>query len=441
MLAATWRALTRWEEARRTDRVGLVGERRLARGVHMHGQAAARSASLGLALRLAWHHRKLFAIAVRSRDLHRSGRRAPSLRRVARAPSPRVFLSYRRDDTSGHAGRLYDLLAARYGGGQIFMDVDTIPLGSEFREAISGAVASCDVLIALIGHDWLEARDAAGHRRLDDRDDYVRREIESALEQGVVVVPTCVQGAQTPRAEDLPPSLAPLAGRQGFQLTDSGWQDDVERLLRRLEAEAEAQPEEVGAVAHGGPSHRGPRRPGRTLAAGALCVLAVGAATAVALTLGGGADDSRTAATPAETRLLELIPKRTRTNCQRPSQPEPGAAAGQSCGVATLSATYHLFPDSSTANTWFTESQVEHNVDPEDGDCARSDFRGLTNYSVKGRNAGRYFCFMDSKDQPSLFAIDRRKPVGLQAEVYHGSGQGAVDNLLRLWACCIRIQP
>lgn len=111
------------------------------------------------------------ATAVRSRDLHPSQRRGLSLRRPARGPSPRVFLSYRRDDTSGHAGRLYDVLAARYGGAQIFMDVDAIPLGSEFSEAISRAIASCDVMIALIGDDWLEARDATGHRRLDDPDD------------------------------------------------------------------------------------------------------------------------------------------------------------------------------------------------------------------------------------------------------------------------------
>ena len=148
----------------------------------------------------------------------------------------RVFLNYRRDDASGHAGRLYDLLAARYGADRVFMDIDAIPLGSEFGETINRAVASCDVLIALIGRDWLEARDEGGHRRLDDPDDFVRREIESALAQGVVVVPASVQGAEIPRAHELPPSLAPLTRRQGFQLSDLGWQDDVDRLIRRLEA-------------------------------------------------------------------------------------------------------------------------------------------------------------------------------------------------------------
>ena len=133
-----------------------------------------------------------------SRDPQTPGRRRFPTKRQRRPL--RVFLSYRREDASGHAGRLYDLLAARYGTERVFMDIDAIPLGSEFAETINRAVASCDVLIALIGRDWLEAKDADGHRRLDDPDDFVRREIESALGQGVVVVPATVQGAELPRA-------------------------------------------------------------------------------------------------------------------------------------------------------------------------------------------------------------------------------------------------
>lgn len=207
---------------------------------------------------------------------------------------PRVFLSYRREDASGHAGRLYDILAARYGGAQVFMDIDAIPLGSEFRETINRAVASCDVLIALIGRDWLEARDADGRRRLDDPDDFVRREIEAALAAGVVVVPASVQGAEFPQADALPDSLVPLTRRQGFQLSDSGWQDDVQRLVRRLEAVSAEQ--RAGARA----AERLPsvprRRPGRrALIAAGLGGLAVVAAVAALVLLGGdddGGDES-----------------------------------------------------------------------------------------------------------------------------------------------------
>ena len=84
------------------------------------------------------------------------------------APHPRVFVSYRRDDAAAHAGRLYDALAARFGAGNVFMDVDAIGLGSDYRETIDGALESCDAAIALIGRGWLPAVDDEGRRRLDD---------------------------------------------------------------------------------------------------------------------------------------------------------------------------------------------------------------------------------------------------------------------------------
>jgi hypothetical protein len=211
-------------------------------------------------------------------------------------------LSYRRDDASGHAGRLYDLLAARYGAEHVFMDIDAIPLGSEFGEAINRAVASCDVLIALIGRSWLEATDSAGQRRLDDPDDLVRREIESALAQDVRVVPTCVQGAEIPRAEDLPPSLAPLTRRQGFQLSDTGWQDDAGRLIRRLETVDDGQTDHRPAADDRAPSRRRWQPAGRTVAVIALAFVALLAALAAVVLLGGGGDgggDSQSGASPA----------------------------------------------------------------------------------------------------------------------------------------------
>jgi hypothetical protein len=223
---------------------------------------------------------------------------------------PRVFLSYRREDASGHAGRLYDLLAARYGATHVFMDIDAIPLGSEFRETINRAVASCDVLIALIGRDWLDARDADGRRRLDDPDDFVRREIEAALAAGVVVVPASVQGAEFPRPGALPESLVPLTRRQGFQLSDAGWQDDVQRLIRRLEAVPAQQ--QAGARPVERPPSVSPRRPGRrALAAAGLGGLAVVAAVAALVLLQGdddGGEESSSGAAGSSAPAPEVSP-------------------------------------------------------------------------------------------------------------------------------------
>jgi hypothetical protein len=97
------------------------------------------------------------------------------------SPAPRIYLSYRRQETAYPVGWLYDRLAGHYGGGQVFKDVDSIQLGDDFVEVITRAVGSCDVLLALIGDEWLTVADEHGRRRLDDPDDFVRLELEAAL--------------------------------------------------------------------------------------------------------------------------------------------------------------------------------------------------------------------------------------------------------------------
>ncbi len=123
----------------------------------------------------------------------------------------RIFISYRRDDSSGHAGRLYDHLTGHFGQGQVFMDVDAIQPGLHFVEVVQEAVSACDALIAVIGQEWLEVSDASGTRRLDDPSDMVRLEIATALERGIPVIPVLVRGVQMPREADLPIGLADLA--------------------------------------------------------------------------------------------------------------------------------------------------------------------------------------------------------------------------------------
>jgi len=124
-----------------------------------------------------------------------------------------IILNYRREDTSAHAGRLYDDLADEFGGDQVFMDIDAIEPGVDFADVIERAVGSASVFLSLIGPRWLSAVDAKGVRRLDKPDDFVRLEIEAALRPEVRVIPILVQNATMPSATDLPPSLAPLARR------------------------------------------------------------------------------------------------------------------------------------------------------------------------------------------------------------------------------------
>jgi hypothetical protein len=151
------------------------------------------------------------------------------------AASGRIFISYRREDTAYPAAWLYDRLADRYGDGQIFKDVDSIELGDDFVQVITTAVESCDVLLALIGEDWLPITDAHGRRRLDDPDDFVRLEIEAALARNVRVIPILVGDATMPQAEELPHSLVRLARRQALELSPVHFDFDTGRLLKVLD--------------------------------------------------------------------------------------------------------------------------------------------------------------------------------------------------------------
>jgi hypothetical protein len=138
---------------------------------------------------------------------------------VSAGTAGRVFISYRRADTTPHlAGRLYDRLESRLGDGNVFMDVDSIQPGLDFVEAIEKAVGSCDVLLALIGTRWVDAVDERGRRRLEDPDDFVTVEIAAAMRRGIRVIPVLVDGAAPPRREDLPPALEGLARRQAVRL-------------------------------------------------------------------------------------------------------------------------------------------------------------------------------------------------------------------------------
>ena len=165
---------------------------------------------------------------------------------MAAPMSGRVFISYRRQETAWPARQLYELLASRFGADKIFKDVDNIQPGEDFVEKIGEAVASCDVLLALIGPQWLEAADETGARRLDDPDDFVRIEITTALTRGVLVIPILVDGARMPPASRLPGELVPLTRRQAVEINPVGFNTD--RLLAAL-TEALNRPPAASAAA------------------------------------------------------------------------------------------------------------------------------------------------------------------------------------------------
>jgi hypothetical protein len=148
--------------------------------------------------------------------------------------SGRIFISYRREDTAYPAGWLYDRLVDHFGGGQVFKDIDSIVLGDDFVDVITEAVESCDVLLALIGDEWLTVTDVDGRRRIDDPDDFVRLELEAALSRSVRVIPILVDGATMPKAEELPDSLKKLVRRQALELSPSRFEFDTNRLVNVL---------------------------------------------------------------------------------------------------------------------------------------------------------------------------------------------------------------
>jgi parvulin-like peptidyl-prolyl isomerase len=181
---------------------------------------------------------------------------------------PGIFISYRRSDAAAHAGRLHDRLAARFGAQAVFMDIDTLQPGEDFAAAIAQSIGSAQVVVVLIGRNWLDARDAQGRRRLEDAQDVVRLEVASALQRGVATIPVLLAGAAMPAAAALPEPLQPLASRHAIDIGEKHFHRDAEDLIRAIERHCDVVP------AHG---------------AGRRALLGSGAALAGVAVLGGAA--------------------------------------------------------------------------------------------------------------------------------------------------------
>lgn len=147
-----------------------------------------------------------------------------------------IFISYRRSDSSDIVGRIYDRLVAHYGQKFIFKDVDSIPYGVDYREHIRHWVNCCQVMLVIIGPDWLETKGQNGQRRLDTPEDWVRLEIEMALERDIPIVPLLINNASLPSTGDLPTSLQQLAYQNNAKArNDPDFHHDLTRLIQDLD--------------------------------------------------------------------------------------------------------------------------------------------------------------------------------------------------------------
>lgn len=155
----------------------------------------------------------------------------------------KIFISYRRDDSSYIAGIITERLEKHFGPDSVFLDIDSVPLGLDFRKHISDSVAQCNVLLALIGDSWINSTNDQGSRRLDDPTDFVRLEIESALKRDIPVIPVLVGKARMPLATELPSSLQELAFRNAAEVRAGlDLQEHLRRLVRGIDLLAKNNP-------------------------------------------------------------------------------------------------------------------------------------------------------------------------------------------------------
>jgi hypothetical protein len=154
-----------------------------------------------------------------------------------------VFISYRRTDTAAVTGRIFDRLAAHFGADSVFMDIDNVPLGVDFRQYIRDKVTTCDICLAIIGREWLHHR-VKGLRRIDDPSDFVRLELESALNAGITVVPVLIGQTEMPKPSQFPASISNLAFRNAAQV-DIGrdFHVHMDRLIAEIEHLAQCTPQ------------------------------------------------------------------------------------------------------------------------------------------------------------------------------------------------------
>jgi hypothetical protein len=268
-----------------------------------------------------------------------------------------IFISYRRDDTEGEAGRLFDDLTRTFGGKSVFMDVTDIKPGLDFRKVIDDNVATCGVLLAMIGPAWTTIANSSGERRLDDPNDFVRLEIASALARDIAVIPVLVHDAKMPHPDQLPDNLKDLAFRNSVELTHTRWNSDVQllndALAQYVDASSKPSDEPVHATvsvqlppanpsSHEADAAKPSKKPLLVgIAIGASLILVAVIVLVVVLSGGSstGNDSSNTSVTQKTTLSSELTEKTSTSNTTE----------------STIST------DNPLEGTWTNSSDVGHN--------------------------------------------------------------------------------
>ena len=225
-----------------------------------------------------------------------------------------VFISYRRADSEGQARALSLELVKILGRESLFMDVDSIALGRDFRQILQERLQGCDVMLVLIGPRWLDATDTKGSRLLDNPRDFVRQEIAAALKRNILVIPVLLQGTPIPAPESLPEDIKDLSYRNGFELGHSTWESDVKEMVKRLGLDQKTTTQGASSPETEAP----PRPPGPPVAMKRGGVVAAAAAVAVAGSAGllfylySKADQSQQPQTPiADAATTQILPGTT----------------------------------------------------------------------------------------------------------------------------------
>ncbi len=226
----------------------------------------------------------------------------------------KIFLSYRRDDSEGFAGRIRDRLAQRFGEDAVFQDISSIPPGVDIQQFIMDAVKKCSLMLVLIDKQWLLVKDVkSGLRRLDEPSDFVRLEITAGLQQGLVVIPVLLRDTPMPSADDLPDPLKALASRNAQFIHSTSFNADVKYLI-----------DQIGPLLTAKPFSRR-RLLARIAAAGAILAVVLGAVTALP-GLRAALSTGRSSSPPA-TQLAELT---------QSSIPPSSATASSTSDIALL---------------------------------------------------------------------------------------------------------
>lgn len=271
-----------------------------------------------------------------------------------------IFINYRRADTSGYAGRLEQELSRRFPG-QVFMDIHTIEVGTDFADAINSEVGKCGALIVLIGNQWLDITDPkTGKRRLDNPNDFVAIEIAEALKRSIRVVPVLVEGAKMPAADELPVVLAGLVRRNAMEISDTRWDYDVQQLIKVLEKICGGTAPLVGKTARTGTgagtetSTDGTATRGKWGVAKIAIVSTVATLVAVAaliMYLGSGEDPE-----PQPSSSNATLADQSQAGAKPPDASEPPAATSDAQGqaVVNLSAAEaeFVFPFDTSGRDW-----------------------------------------------------------------------------------------